>query len=614
MSDTTEGRCGERTTNRRNVLRSIGTAGIGGASMALFDGEIVQGVNPRSLERSEVDWSSEGNSEGTFPLSVMSGGPTDSGAILWTKLAADAVASGEPVYVQVAKREDFADPIYEGKVSAETITAEHDYVVKADLDGELPADAHLYYRFHHAGTTSRTGRCRTLPKPEASPESVSLAIANCQLFQHGYYPAYSYIAEEDIDYIVHLGDQIYEYAGEDGYGNPVDLDGRSISLPSGKDIAWTLEDFRHLWSTYRGDEFFQQALERHTFVPTWDDHEIVNNRYWDYENEVPFTKDHPKHEDEEFMKQLFMEGIKAWWEYNPARVEYDPEADSILDSFHMWRSLRFGDLLELPVTDERLFSSLPPGGDAAGQRQWGVPPNAPEADDADRTRLGFEQREWFLDTLKETDATWKVWANEVAVAPLWLAFADDAQFARNYDAWDGYQHERNEIMGQLTHFDIDNFVTLTGDMHTYLVSYLLNGWEAVENRTPTVPEEEWVGVEFMAPAISSNSGISDFWGIEDRTDVESESDSLTNEEMVESVLEESPHVEFFNATYNGYAVAEFTPEECIWTAYAVDDTVDEPDAPRVILTKYRVPEGKVALEELESNDGLPNDSLSDGGS
>ena len=257
-----------------------------------------------------------------------------------------------------------------------------------------------------------------------------------------------------------------------------------------------------------------------------------------------------------------------------------------------------------------LFRS--PGGDAAGQRQFGIPPGAPEADDADRTMLGFEQREWFLDTLKETDATWKAWANEVALSPLWLAFSDAGQFARNYDAWGGYEHERREIMGQLTHFDVDNFLTFTGDLHTYLASYLMNDWEAVENRTPVRPKGETVGVELMAPAITSNPGIADVWGKKGRTNVESESPSLTSETLSEVVTEESPHVEFFNAKYNGYAIAEFTHEEATWSAYAVDDTVDEPDAPRALLRKFRIPEGEVTLEELEAAEGLPNDPLNDG--
>jgi alkaline phosphatase D len=591
MSENSPSRIG-----RRNVLRSIGAATAGGAALSFLDADIVQGITPNSLENGDINWSAGTGDATVFPLSVASGGPTPTGAILWTKLSAEACRSDEPTHVHVARDEDFSNTVYEGTIPAEKLTSEHGYVLKADLDGELPSDERLYYRFHHDGANSPIGRVRTLPKPTASPKSLRMAVVTCQSYQQGYYPAYNYIAEDDLDYIVHLGDQIYEYAGES------EFEGRSIELPSGHDVAWTLEDFRHLWTTYRGDEFFQKALESHTFIPTWDDHEIVNNRYWDYENERPWSKDHPLNDDPEKITQVFEDGIRAFWEYNPARVSYDPEAETLLDAFQMWRSIRFGDLVEMPVTDERLFSSLPPGGDAAGQRQWGIPPNAPERDDADRTRLGFEQREWLLDTLKQTDATWKAWTNELALSPLWLTFADDMQISRNYDAWDGYTHERSEIMGQLDHYDVDNFVAFTGDMHTYLVSYLMNDWESTENRTPVPSAEEMVGVELLTPAISSDSGTSDFWGPGEEITEESASDSLTNEEMVETVLEENPWVEFFDAKYNGYSTVEFTPDACTWTTYAVDDTTNAADAPRAVLRKYEIPAGKVELKQLEANE------------
>lgn len=602
---------GSIDANRRTVLRALGAATAGGLVPSFLDSEIVTGIRAEPVESDEIDWSAGERSSAAFPLSVASGGPTPSGAILWTKLAEGTYEDSEPAYLRVGTDESFSETVYEGRVEPASITAEHGRVIKVDLDGELPSDRHLHYQFHHAGANSPVGRCRTLPTPDASPDRVRLAVVTCQSYQDGYYPAYAHIAEENVDYIVHLGDQIYEYAGDSR------LEGRSVELPSGHDIAWTLEDFRHLWNTYRGDEFSRRALERHTLVPTWDDHEIVNNHYWDYENDRPWTADHPKNDDPEAITELFADGIQAWWEHNPARVTYDPEADHLHEQFHLWRSIQFGDLLELPLTDERLFSSLPPGGDAAGQRQWGTPPNAPEADDADRTMLGYDQREWLLDTLESSDATWKAWANEVALSPLWLSSGDDSQFGRNYDAWDGYQHERNEIMGRLTHAGVDNFVAFTGDMHTSLVSYLLNDWESTANRSPIPPADERVGIELMTPAISSNSGTSDFWSAGEEVTEESASDALTNETRVETVLEENPHVEFFDAKYNGYSVAEFTPERCTWTTYAVDDLVDDPDAARDVLRKYEIPEGRVELDEREATDspeGFPTESESESGS
>lgn len=586
------------TLNRRNALKTTGAVTFGGVSISLVDPDLVQGLTPEKVEDSPMKWSFSDHPENMFPLSVASGGPTSSGAILWTKISSDKCGgtSSKPAHIQVATDSEFDDVIYEGQIKSQHIKPETNHVIKVDLDGKLTADGFFYFRFQYDGITSQTGRFRTLPKPDASPEWLRIAAVCCQKFQAGYYPAYNYIAEADVDFIIHLGDQIYESADKSRFKD------RSFSLPSGHAQAWNLEDYRHLWNVYRGDPFFQNALEQHTLIPTWDDHETVNNPFWDYENDRPWSDDHPKNDDDEFMIDLFTDSIKAWWEYNPARVEYNPNAEHLHEQFHMWRSIKFGDLFELAVTDERLFRSMPPGGDGAGRRQGGTPPAPPEVDDGDRTMLGFEQRDWFLDTLLETDATWKSWANEVPFSPIWRSDSDNEQFHRDYDNWDGYEHERREIVGRFAHLDLTNYVALTGDMHNYMVSYVLNDWEAVENRTPIPRQEELVGIELMAPALSSDSDPSNFWGRENPTDVESESAALTADKHQEVILEENPHIEWFDSQYNGYAIAEFTPEMCTWKAYAVDDTVNKPDAQRSLLREYQIPEGKVELTETEANE------------
>jgi alkaline phosphatase D len=131
-----------------------------------------------------------------------------------------------------------------------------------------------------------------------------------------------------------------------------------------------LEDYRYLHRTYRSDAFLREALSAHTLVQTWDDHEIVNNRYWNYSEERPYAGegDHPKNDDGEFMTQLFADGIRAWWEYTPTRVPYDPDAESLLDQLELWRSFQFGDLVELLVTDERLYRTSPTDGSQLGAR------------------------------------------------------------------------------------------------------------------------------------------------------------------------------------------------------------------------------------------------------
>ena len=55
-------------------------------------------------------------------------------------------------------------------------------------------------RAHPHGTRTRS-----------DPSRLRLAIANCQDFQNGYWPAYRGLADEDVDVVFHLGDYIYEY-------------------------------------------------------------------------------------------------------------------------------------------------------------------------------------------------------------------------------------------------------------------------------------------------------------------------------------------------------------------------------------------------------------------
>lgn len=146
----------------------------------------------------------------TFPQSVASGGPTPEGVIIWTRIAPEVFDADEPLGVQVAWDDGFADIVYEGVVdTAERIRA-HDHTVKVDLDGHLKPDQSFQYRFTYRSVASRTGRCRTLPAPDASPESIRFAVLACQNYLNGYYPAFHHVAEEDVDFIVHVGDFIYE--------------------------------------------------------------------------------------------------------------------------------------------------------------------------------------------------------------------------------------------------------------------------------------------------------------------------------------------------------------------------------------------------------------------
>jgi len=347
-------------------------------------------------------------------------------------------------------------------------------------------------------------------------------------------------------------------------------------------MAWGLEDYRYLHRTYRSDRFFQQALARYAMIATWDDHEIVDDRYWDYEADRPRAGEgaHPRNDDAAFMRQLFADGIQAWWEYMPVRVPYDPDADSLQDRLRLWRSFRFGDLVDLVVTDERLFRSTPDRDPRIDLPESAVA--APGSVDLDHTMLGQTQREWFADAVTDEATTWTAWANEVLNMHL-DATVDGEQQYDNGDAWDGYETERRLLMRYLDAEDVDNFVALTGDLHTALAGHMRVRYDG-----QTDPEGR-VGVELMTPAVTS-ANLAELLAMRD---------VAVPVSLVErGILERNPHLEFFNSTHHGYAVVEFTPDACEYTAYAVDKTVDSAGASKEELAAFRVPEGEPRLERL----------------
>ncbi|OYR40233.1 alkaline phosphatase [Halorubrum sp. Hd13] len=525
------------------------------------------------------------DADGTFPQSVASGGPTPTGVILWTRIAPNAFDSELPLGVQVATDASFDDIVYDGAVTdAETIRA-HDYTVKIDLNGRLDPDSEYAYRFVYDGVATRTGWCQTLPRPDDSPESVRLAVLTCQDYLNGYYPAYHYVAEEDVDFIVHLGDFIYEsdsgaFKGLGSYEYP----DREKSLPSGHDHAHSLQDYRYLYRTYRADEFLQEALESHTLIAGWDDHEMVDDIYWDSETNAP-TGNHPRGDDPEFMTRLVADAIHGWWEYMPARVEYDPSGESLQERFKLWREIQFGDLVDLVMTDERLFRDPPreaiPTVDNVG----------PHREPPGRTMLGDEQREWLLDTVTDSDATWTVWADEVLTIPFRLGSGPLSVYPVQ-GGWDGYTRERQRIAERIAASSVDNFVTVTGDMHSYIAGYQQTSYPGRVTGGEGVAQGERFGVEFMTPAITSIN-IAEALHL-----TRGVRRNLTEPLVSNLVPAMNPHIEFFDGHNWGYSVLEFGHEECRYIGYAVDKTDDSPDADRDVLVAYRVPEGVIDLTDV----------------
>ena len=555
-------------------------------SSELDSRDIAVGTDPTALDEGDAfEFDADADPDGTFPQSVASGGPTPAGVILWTRIAPGRFDEDVPLGVQVARDEAMTDLVYEGVVNDSEHVRAHDFTVKVDLDGLLSADESYHYRFVYRDVASRVGRCRTLPRPDDSPESVRFGVLACQNFLNGYYPALHRVAEADVDFLVHVGDFIYESDDGDfkGLGSK-SYPGREKDLPSGGGRVQTLQDYRYLYRTYRTDRFLQEALEAHTMIAGWDDHELVNDVHWDRRTDAP-AGDHPRGDDPEFMTRLVADAMHAWWEFMPARVEYDPNGDSLQERFRLWRDFRFGDLLTLILTDERLFRDPPreaiPTVDNVG----------PHREPPGRTMLGDEQREWLIDTVTGSETTWTVWADEVLTVPFRLGSGPLSLYPVQ-GGWDGYTRERQRITEAVGAADVENFVTLTGDMHAYVAAYQQTSYPGRVTGGEGVAEGERIGVEFMTPAVTSLN-VAEALHVSDGL-----GKRLTQPLLRRLVPLMNPHIEFFDAHEWGYSVVEFTREDCTYVGYAVDKTVNSPDADREVVAAYRVPDGEVELEDV----------------
>lgn len=310
-----------------------------------------------------------------FPQSVASGDPKPSSVMLWTRVVDPHRPNAPaPVRLQLAVDPGFARLVVETVLSARP---EHDHCLRVKVKGLHP-DRHYYYRFIYApagdtGFASRRGRTRTAPSPH-SGRPVRYAVANCQDYIGRFYHSYLPLLEpryDNLDFVVHVGDFIYETTGA-FFQSPPQADrliqfppgSGAIDLGGGNFAAASLDNYRQLHRTYRSDPVLQQVLERFPLVAIWDDHEFANDSWQDHgtyldgraSEQDPIRKRNAEQAWFEFMPidsgadELPRRG--GWW----SRTEtQEPVQADLFPNTRIYRDLRFGRNLHLFLSDYRSF-------------------------------------------------------------------------------------------------------------------------------------------------------------------------------------------------------------------------------------------------------------------
>jgi alkaline phosphatase D len=576
--------------DRRRYLQTLGAASVG-----------LPLLGWSAAGQAAVQWSTPSqawaNTQGlgtdaarVFDLSVSSGDPSTTGVILWTHLRPDAIRPTADLYVQVALDRAFTQPLVQCQISASTLAAnlaQNDHTVKLDLDGRLPITAQAgtyFYRFIYDGTLSRTGRCRTLPAAGASLSNVKLGLLTCQDFTNGYYGALAHVAKDDsLDYVLHLGDFIYETAGDPSFQSLPFAD-RTLLLPSGGLVALSLADYRHLYRTYRADPFLQAAMEAHTFICVPDDHETANDCYWDEARDTLGAPDHPFTTNAQYgndpllLRNLKLQSQQAWSEYVPARVSFNAQASHPHQAQQVYRRFQFGSFLDLHMIDTRTYRNPHPCGEGEyGQRYF--PLGCNKGNLPGRTLLGETQRDWLLNGLTQSTATWKLLGNQTFMGRLTLSKLVPSVAAFNVDGWDGYAAERSQIANALRDAHVKNFVVVTGDLHSHIASDLKVDY----NNINPLSFSNYIGCEFMTPATTS----ANLGEIALATASPAAQKLLSQALAAPLAYEANPHIRYFNTSSQGYSTLQLTNDHAEWVSYKVDKNTNSANAKRQCVSRQR---------------------------
>ncbi|UGY90861.1 alkaline phosphatase D family protein [Streptomyces gobiensis] len=514
-----------------------------------------------------VAYSANASEDGpAFLHGVASGDPLPDGILLWTRVTPepDAVpgsGKGRSVKVrwEVSEDRDFRKVASRGTVTAE---AAGDHTVKADVRGLRPATGY-FYRFTADGTHSPVGRTRTAPAEGAAADNLRFGVVSCSNWEAGHFSAYRHLAgRTDLHAVLHLGDYIYEYP-VGGYGSR----GKVIRPHTPEHETLTLADYRARNAQYKSDPDSQRMHAAHPLIAIWDDHEIAND--WWKEG----AENHTPGEEGAWADRMRV-AKQAYFEWMPVRPSIEGTT---------YRRLRFGTLADLHLLDLRSF------------RDQQVMPGKGDIDSPNRTLTGHAQLDWLKAGLSASQAKWRLVGTSVMISP--MAFGSlpayllrpiakllglpEQGLAINTDQWDGYTHDRRELLSHLRSRGIDNTVFLTGDIH-------MSWANDVPIEAATYPASPTAATEFVITSVTSDN-VDDI--------LNAPPGSITPV-AAPAIRAANRHAKWVDTDAHGYGVLDITTERAQMDFYAISDKT-KAEATSKHSRSYRTLSGTQRVERAE---------------
>jgi alkaline phosphatase D len=379
-----------------------------------------------------------GVGHGRFLDGVASGDPGPTSATFWSRLSTSRPRSGARLIVA-------RDPGMRKVVTTRVVPTGRSIngTLKTRV-GKLKPYEEYFYIWESGNHVSDIGRVRTLPDP-SSTQPLNIAFSSCQNYSHGYFSPHNAAAAEDLDLYIFLGDYIY---AEGRRQQPDDPRADTFN-------ANDLRSYRRKYRMYRTDEALRKLHEAHPTVHVWDDHEVENN----YTDNKPAPSPLQR-----------SAAYRAAFEWLPRRVTPS-------DRFRIYRSIQLGRTAEVFLLDERQYRTV-------------------DENDRPVRLLGDEQYRWLVNGLKSSQATWKIVANSVVIAPM------DYGGGPSMDSWGGYENTRTALLAELEQAGISNVVFASGDAHVYMQNLLASD----QNVFASDPSHRPTAVEYVGGSVTSPAG------------------------------------------------------------------------------------------------------------
>ena len=514
-----------------------------GAASSIFSGALA-GAAAFCQTRGDLAHAGPPLRDYPFTLGVASGDPAPSRAVLWTRLAPDIYEPDGgmphrrvPVKWRVAKDPGMRRVVRQGVALA---VPELAHSVHVELSG-LDPGREYFFQFKYRDELSPMGRTLTAPANGASVRSLAFAFASCQAWDHGYYSAYRRMAEEDLAFVVHLGDYLYEYG--------IDEQGGARKVPVPEQFRPECDDARPLPAAVLALQERSRPAAGPPAVPL--DHHLgrprgvrTTMRGWRRKvGDAPHTVTFTGHGGRPPTRPSTRTCRCA---PRPCRAAVPPFCTGAWPGA-TWRA----------STCSTRASTAPTSPAATASSRAARSPLTRQV-----TMLGAEQEDWLQDGLARSRARWNVIAQQVMMGQLDHDRGDPRIYW--HDAWDGYPAARQRIIDHLQAARVRNPMLITGDWHSTFVNDIKDDFSD--------PGSATVATEFVGTSISTNGDFpvyGPYYG---------------------PMIDANPHIKFFDGDRRGYVRCRLDRRQ--WrTDLRMVTTVSRSDAPVYTFASFEVEDG-----------------------